>query len=77
MQLAAACRPRRVAPRGASDRPIPGVPQHLFAKRQIASVAVMGKSSEKWLEGAVKVGGQFNGGHAKWAPETTKAEVEK
>ena len=32
---------------------------------------------EKWLEGATKMDGQFSGGHVKWAPETTKAEVKQ
>ena len=35
------------------------------------------QTAEKWLEGATKTDGQFSGGHVKWAPETTKAEVEK
>ena len=34
-----------------------------LAQKKIASYAVMGKSSEKWLEEATKMDGQINGGH--------------
>ena len=44
-----------------------------LGKKQIAAVM----TDEKWLEGATKMDGQFNGGHVEWTPETTKAEVEK
>ena len=45
-----------------------------LGKKKIAASAEM--TAEKWLEGATKMDGQFSGGHVKWAPETTKAEVE-
>ena len=46
-----------------------------LGKQQIAASIEM--TAEKWLEGATKMDGQFSGGHVKWAPETTEAEVEK
>ena len=46
-----------------------------LGKKQIAASVEM--TAEKWLEGATKIDVQFSGAHVKWAPETTKAEVEK
>ena len=46
----------------------------IWAKSKLPLISL---SAEKWLEGATKVNGQFSGGHVKWAPETTKVEVEK
>ena len=44
---------------------------------KLAAESFRSTDPEEWLEGATKMDGQFSGGHVKWAPETTEAEVEK